>query len=290
MSKKGLLGILILILGLFAGLILIKRSQEFRERAQEDDESTYTVCHKTNFVDKPWEEIEVVGAEALQYHLSIGDKLGPCDFSLTPTLWPSNFQTNLTPTEIPELLSPTPIPSPTPTLTKIQKLEELLFLRVPGKVNFKISFQSVDTERPDQIVKITLVTSNGKEVLFNNVLVKSGSEGKFLGTLDNVKPGVYDVLIKGSSHLQRKFENETIYADGEMKNWSQEPLLAGDFNSDNLLNLSDIANLLGFYIEEENIIDKDSILYDVNFDGVVSLADLEAVLTNYNALEVYGEE
>lgn len=257
--KKGLLGVAILVLGVIAGLILLKRSQEFREKAAYDQEPTYTICHQTGSGNGKWEEIEVVGAESLKNYLSAGDKLGGCD------LWQvSSVSLTIA-----------------PTLSDNERL---------GDVNFQIKFQLVDRKRPNQKVKIVLVPKAGKSLVFDKVTVRSDESGKYSGSLSNVKPAVYDVLVKGASHLQRKFENEMIQGGGEIKDWSQKPLLAGDFNSDNLLDISDVADLLSFYEGEKNITDKESSLYDVNFDGLVDSLDVDVVVENYNNLEVRGEQ
>lgn len=260
---KQYLAILFLLAGVVAGLVLVTRSQEFREKAREGYKATYTVCHKSDPSGDLWEEIEVVGDDILEYYLSIGDKLGSCDnraetdflVSTSGNVW---SQENLPAGE--------------------------------GVVNFKISYQSVSSKRPDQSVKIVLISESGSPLVFDNVPVRSDENGIYFGSLNNIKPGVYDVSVKGKSHLQVKFDNFSVSTDGSTVDWSYKPLIAGDFNSDNLIDLSDIAKLLSFYEKKESEVSSENALYDINFDGIINFLDVDTVTANYNSLEVNGEE
>ena len=81
MAKKSnistFLGIIILIFGVAAGVLLVAQVQDFRNRAKEKEENMYDVCHKTLNPDEPWEQIKIT-SENLEEHLNHGDVLGEC--------------------------------------------------------------------------------------------------------------------------------------------------------------------------------------------------------------------
>ena len=77
MSKKDLVGVLVLVIGVLAGLLLLDQSTEYREKAKQEIERKVTLCHKTGLVENPWIEIEVKESELGDY-IDSGDILGEC--------------------------------------------------------------------------------------------------------------------------------------------------------------------------------------------------------------------
>ena len=81
MFKKGtistLLGVFVLMVGVFAGVILVDQVQDFRNRAKEKAVRTYTICHKNISKEGDWEQI-TVEQEYLEEYLNQGDILGEC--------------------------------------------------------------------------------------------------------------------------------------------------------------------------------------------------------------------
>ena len=75
--KRGILGILILLVGIIIGVILVGQTQSFKNKAKERTQQTYTICHKTGISASPWEEIQV-DAEKLPQYLNAGDIFGKC--------------------------------------------------------------------------------------------------------------------------------------------------------------------------------------------------------------------
>lgn len=75
--KSSFLGVLILLLGVVVGVILVRQTQEFRNKAKEAAENLYTVCHKTGDAQDSWTEVEVKSEELSKY-LNGGDIFGEC--------------------------------------------------------------------------------------------------------------------------------------------------------------------------------------------------------------------
>ncbi len=71
------LGIIVLVIGVAAGVLLVSQVQDFRNRAKEKEKNMYDICHKTLNPDKPWEQM-TVKPENLEEHLNHGDILGEC--------------------------------------------------------------------------------------------------------------------------------------------------------------------------------------------------------------------
>lgn len=75
--RSSLIGVLILTLGILVGVILVRQTQSFKNKAKENLEKNYTVCHKTGDPNSPWVEIES-NAEDLPNYLNSGDIFGEC--------------------------------------------------------------------------------------------------------------------------------------------------------------------------------------------------------------------
>jgi len=75
LKSSTIIGILILLLSIFAGLLLISRDQEFREKADVGNTERFLVCHKG--IRGTWEQTEV-GLDELAAHLNHGDIFGEC--------------------------------------------------------------------------------------------------------------------------------------------------------------------------------------------------------------------
>lgn len=312
-SKKDFLKVFIISIGVLAGLLLLKQSQDFREKAQTESNRLYTICHKTGNPDSPWEEIEI-GEDEIYYHLSHGDRVGQCRFNSEPTATPTFYY--LTPTVListitptiniirptpTQIIVPTSKPTPVPTLVPTPMATEKESERVPqetervqpgslASVNFSVRFQSVNSKRPDQSVRIEMHPEAGENQIFEAVNVEADSIGVYSGAATNVKPGVYDIYVKGASHLQRKISGVYVYKGVNEYDWTDRELLVGDFDGNNVINLYDLALIIQYYKKEDNIITELSLNYDVNFDGLISLGDIDEVLGNYLSLEVSGDE
>jgi hypothetical protein len=77
MIRKNLVGVAILLIGVFAGVLLIQQSQEYRERASVPVVRKVIICHKVEDDSDSWVEIEI-DEDDLRAHLDHGDIIGKC--------------------------------------------------------------------------------------------------------------------------------------------------------------------------------------------------------------------
>jgi hypothetical protein len=69
------IGTILLILGIAAGVFLVQRSQDIRNKANVETKAMYQMCHKDE--KGKWVQIEV-GKDQLQDFLNNGDLYGKC--------------------------------------------------------------------------------------------------------------------------------------------------------------------------------------------------------------------
>jgi hypothetical protein len=159
-----------------------------------------------------------------------------------------------------------------------------------GTLNFKIRFQGVGTKRPNQTVSLILdPRAHGGNLIKKEVIVEANKDGEYSGSIDLASLGVYDIFIKGESHLQRKFVDINISDSFDMFDWTGDVLLAGDFNMDNKISLKDIALFLQAYTQDEILVSGTNMQYDIDFNGVLNSDDLGIILNNFTHLEVLGD-
>ena len=75
--KSNLLGILILLVGVIVGVVLVRQTQVFKNKAKEISAEKYMICHKTGDPKLSWEQI-TVNADELPLYLNNGDIFGEC--------------------------------------------------------------------------------------------------------------------------------------------------------------------------------------------------------------------
>ncbi len=75
--KSGVFGIIVLVIGIIVGVMLVKQTQVFKNKAMEQAGKMYTVCHKTGDPKQPWKELKVT-ADSLPLYLNNGDIYGEC--------------------------------------------------------------------------------------------------------------------------------------------------------------------------------------------------------------------
>lgn len=79
--RNGLIGIVILVSGVVAGILLLGQNLDYRNRAKEMLDQVYVVCHRVGVTDNRWEEIEVKAMD-LSTRLNQGDIFGNCPKNL----------------------------------------------------------------------------------------------------------------------------------------------------------------------------------------------------------------
>lgn len=156
-------------------------------------------------------------------------------------------------------------------------------------MNLKVKFQGV-TSADNNYGGVALVLKNGANALYNQtVSVTPDASGVYTGIANNIVPGTYDVYVKEATHLQRKFANVSFPNGTLNADFTGALMLAGDFNSDNVINISDIASMLSIYTQLSVPVNTSNKIYDVNGDGVINITDIAIVLSNYTALQVNGD-
>jgi hypothetical protein len=301
LDKSSIVGVIVLVLGLLAGVFLIQQSQEFRERAGVEEEQMIVICHRVPNNGASWEEIEV-SEDELGAYIDQGDLLGNCpdDFKRIDvkdneveegnTQSDTNNDTaklsvNLDSTaasdareKLEEILIPTPTPTP-----------EVEVVRNDATFRFFIKLQGVNAKRPARLINITFNKSNSETHTYKSIRISPNSEGVYFGQLGNIPSGIFDISFKTDSHLRETFDN--IKIDPGINTWYFEnsPLIAGDFNADNILDVTDIALLLAEMNSDSTNTNQDNAKYDVDVNARIDIKDLEIVLEGYNKISVSGE-
>lgn len=297
-SLSGILGVLVLTAGVFLGVALVKQEQDIRNKADEMKEHKVAVCHKTESQEKPWVQIEI-SENALNAHLEHGDIQGSC---------PSEDKDDDEDKDKDEE-KPTQAPTSTPgsgagtggvslatvvnvnnqTITPASEPEvEIQYIYVTTRFDFKVSFQGIAEKKPDKMLRILFRLKDEELHVYNKVVVTSDNKGIYRGTITDVRPGNYEVLIKGDGYLQKKFE-VTINRGRNSFDWSKTPLLLGDFNSDNVFEAKDVAEIMSYYTEEINPVSDETKVFDIDLSGFIDMKDVNLVLDNFKVLRLEGD-
>lgn len=194
--------------------------------------------------------------------------------SLTVTIG-STITPTLTPTLTPTVM-PTVTPTPTTGITK-------------ATLNFKVKFQGINTQKANKTVNIVLKQGTAEKYRFDNTIVTADVNGNYAGTVSNINPDTYEVMIKGWSHLQKKIGGVNLVTGVNTLDWSSMMLKPGDFDNNNILNIIDISAILAGYTQLAVPVDSANKKYDVDGSETIDINDISIVLSNYTALEVEGE-
>ena len=101
----------------------------------------------------------------------------------------------------------------------------------------------------------------------------------------------YDVLIKSPGYLQKKFGSVTLLPGENITpvGWRDIKILAGDFDSNNILNIIDLGKMLSVYTALSVPVTDLNRIYDIDADASITISDIAQVLSNYTALEIPGD-
>lgn len=287
---SALIGVVILILSVFAGVYLVKQEQNIANRAEELREHKVNVCHKTGSQSNPWVQIEI-SENAMNAHLEHGDIQGNCpgeggkDDENKPT-------SNPTPTSvgIGGVSSTTVVNVNNQTITPAPEIEIVKeYVYVTTRFDFKIKFQGINEKKPDKIVRVIFRKGDEELHVYNKVVVTSDKKGIYRGTITDVRPGVWEVLIKGDGYLQKRFEKVNLVRGRNTYDWTEEELLAGDFDLDNDLDAKDIAEFMSFFNEDLNPVTDENKIFDLDMNGFLNLEEMTFVFTNLNTLRIVGD-
>lgn len=196
------------------------------------------------------------------------------------------------PSEVPipePTISPHPTLAPSPSPAPVDEGEPTTNI---SNLQFAVRFQGITTKRPDKKLRVILKNNGTEKYSRQEVATSADSEGLYSGNLEDIEGGVYSTaLVKAPYRLQRKFTNvQTKSEGGPDQNWSDKVLLAGDFNSDNKLDVTDLGKILSVYNKLSIEVDSENQIYDVNEDGKINIFDISIVLSNYTELSIKGDE
>jgi hypothetical protein len=159
-----------------------------------------------------------------------------------------------------------------------------------ASMNLKVKFQGINTTAAGKTVTVTLKNAGTTTSVYTQQInLTSDIAGVYSGIASNINPATYDVYIKEQVHLQKKFVNIVLASNANSEDWTATPMLAGDFNNDNVINIVDIGQILSAYTALSTPVTSSNLTFDVNSDSVIDITDIALALSNYTALNVPGD-
>lgn len=178
-------------------------------------------------------------------------------------------------------ISPTPTPASIITPTPAPQIASL---------TFTIGFQGLSgSKTKGQKIQVTLKLKNGEGYRFENVEAPPPRNGIYRVKTLRVNPGTYNILIKGSSHLQKLFKHLVLHEGENTLDFTSTPLVAGDFNNDNKISIEDVSLILSRYTALNVPTNNQNKKFDVDGNGSINISDISLILSNYTALNVPGD-
>jgi hypothetical protein len=113
---------------------------------------------------------------------------------------------------------------------------------------------------------------------FDLTTTKSAIDNTAVCEAAGIKPGVYDITVRGGSTLMNVKKNVTISAAQTSVNMGM--LLEGDANQDNIVNLDDYAILSMCWLSSKDQAEYD-VRTDFDLDGFINTADLYLLSANW---------
>lgn len=179
---------------------------------------------------------------------------------------------------------PTNPPGPTPTVPPISS----------QNYQVKINFQGINTKSANQTVSYNLY-SGTSSVASGSTVASSNSTGIYTIQIpkSEVSKGSYTLLIKGESHLQKKY-NSVSFTQTEINLSGKEEFVpkAGEVTGDNMININDVSKVSRYYTDFSVPVNYSSIQMassDINKDGAITIQDLALLGINWSELEVAGD-
>jgi len=186
----------------------------------------------------------------------------------------------------------TPTHPPTTTITPTSTITPTLS---PDNMTVSFKVQGVSGSRPEQLFKVNL--RKNSQILFtdNQMPIASNNAGTFTFNIDTssfcTSGGTFEILIKSSSHLQKKYADLNLACGSINFDFTSNPsnhLKASDVNDDNQLDIFDIGLILTLYTDLAVPVAPRT-PQDVNFDEVITIDDIAFPLINYTDLEIPGD-
>lgn len=168
---------------------------------------------------------------------------------------------------------------------------------LPATLAFGFRLQGINTSGIRKLVEVTLQGASAKT--YSEVSFQSGAGGVFtptepLSLVDFFVPpsGVrVNVLVKAPGYLRKNLGSLLLNPTDNIASsaWNSLVLKAGDFNHDNLLDMTDIGSLLAAYTALAVPVTSANQVYDLDNNSLININDVALVLTNYTVLSIQGD-
>ncbi len=107
--------------------------------------------------------------------------------------------------------------------------------------------------------------------------------------VNDVVPGTPRFSIKVANYLRKSWNIISLNYGSNILS-TTPTLMAGDFNSSNTIDISDIGMILSVYNTLNVPVNSGNQKYDVDANETINISDIAIVLSNYTALVVRGDE
>ena len=168
-------------------------------------------------------------------------------------------------------------------------------LSPPATLNFKIKFQGINGDKGSKTVRVRLRNSDNQDIDQDIIVVpipdpQDNSKFVYSGSVSDIVAGTYDILIKEPTHLQKKFASITLSSGDNSEDWTNQPLMAGDFGKNNKITFEGITGMISAYTDFSVPVNDGNRIYDVDENGVIDMYDIIWVIGNYTDYETKGDQ
>lgn len=213
-----------------------------------------------------------------------------------PTTTPTSVPPSVTPTLVPGVptippAQPTAVPPPTDGSSSVNIILSLPGIGQAGDIANPSAndMSNKSPKTPERLLSLILVDSTGKIVQQpSGTVVYSPANGDFRGTIDlgsKFTPGKYMVKVLMQKYLMKIIASNFSINVNASNTIPAAQLVAGDIDSNNLLDVTDY-NLLLTCLDKESAPSpcqgKELTLVDLNDDGVVTLTDTNLFLREFS--------
>lgn len=176
----------------------------------------------------------------------------------------------------------------------------LLFAIGGGGVSgngIKLRFQGITKKASDQLINASFIQSGSSIWSGQDINIANDENGVYTLNVDPaVLSGTYDLLVKGHSHLQKRFTNLVYNGNNQLVDLSSSEtnqMRAGDVNDDNTISIEDVAQVSQYYTDFSvpvNTSDSKMVASDINKDGAITIQDLALIAINWSDFRVAGDK
>lgn len=192
-------------------------------------------------------------------------------------------------TAVPTPTTTTAVPTPTTTSS-------------PGnaELTVKVKFQGITSQKSNKQVRVILV--QGTEKYRRQIVdMSAAADGVYSGTISNIAPGSYGLLVKGWAHLQKNCGTISLAEGTNVKDCTNTAQKPGDVTGvssytpddgfyDNKIGVQDMTALLSGWTDFSAPVVDTNRKYDFNDDGFVNIVDATALLSSWCDFYCEGED